>query len=193
MAKLLWQGIAKWRMWLFTFSCGMVLHSSHHNKGEAMYPTRKPIPARHTNALAMQARSAVQRLAEAKEPRVEAVRTLFDFVNMGETFITHNGGVWKGCDLKPTPLEDDDGLIKTGIQTLGAMWNEGLRTKQPMRLDEKSAQELLDLIDCVEEIMLFLPHSEVHKCMNITARRIKLVLAGRVGENDIVIKAGENT
>lgn len=157
-----------------------------------MHPTRKPMPAHHTNALAMQARSAVQRLAEAKEPRIEAVRTLFDFVNMGETFITHNGGVWKGCDLKPTPLADDDGLIKTGIQTLGAMWNEGLRTKQPMRLDEKGAQELLDLIDCVEEIMLFLPHSEVHKCMNITARRIKLVLAGRVGENDIVIKAGES-
>ena len=157
-----------------------------------MHPTRKPIPAHHTNALAMQARSAVQRLAEAKEPRIEAVRTLFDFVNMGETFITHNKGVWKGCDLKPTPLEDDDGLIKTGIQTLGAMWQEGLRTNQPMRLEEKSAQELLDLIDCVEEIMLFLPHSEVQKCMNITTRRIKLVLAGRVGENDIVIKAEES-
>lgn len=140
----------------------------------------------------MQARSAVQGLEEAQEPNVDSLRTLFDFVNMGETFVTHNGGVWKGCDLKPTPLEDDDGLINTGIQTLGAMWQEGLRTNQPMRLNEKGAQELIDLIDCVEEIMLFLPHSEVHKCMNITTRRIKLVLAGRVGENDIVIKAGES-
>jgi len=113
-------------------------------------------------------------------------RALSDVVNMSETFVTHNGGIWKGCNFKPVTLADDDGLIEEGMRAL-AEYGKQFRGDEILPLSDEGAERIRDLLECYSEIIGLLPHSEVEKCRNITQTRLKQLLRGKRSEHDIVI------
>lgn len=128
----------------------------------------------------------IDSLQDGDEDLMESWRILSDVVNLSETFVTHNGGVWKGCDLKPVTLADDDGLIDDGIRTLYE-YGKQFRGDKVLPLSNEGAERIRDLLYCYEEIIGLLPRSEVEKCRNITKTRINQLLRGKRSENDILI------
>lgn len=151
------------------------------------FSTRKPVSApylqKHINA----ARQCVEALVNGIGKGNDEWRVLSDVVNMSETFVTHKGGVWKGCDLKPVTLADTDGVINDGIGALAEAGMLHLHNGGDIRVCSKGAAMLMDLIDCYEEILQTLPHSEIEKCRNITNRRILEIQRGKKKDHDVVV------
>lgn len=157
-----------------------------------MYSTRKPIPEKFRQDHLALIDSCINNLQDGSCEHKESWKILSDVVNFSETFTTHKGGMWRGCDLKPLRLEDDYGLIEEGVEALVSYGN-ALRENSLVLLDEEGAQSLRDLVECYAEIIEVLPHSEVQKCRNITKQRIAQMLKGNCETHDIVIKVSHAT
>lgn len=95
-------------------------------------------------------------------------RRLFGAINMAEIFVTHNGGAWRGCDMKPVHLHDPDRVVHRCMVSLGNMMNAGVL---PWRCDVTTGGLLREMLDALVEICETLPHSEVEKCRNIARAR----------------------
>lgn len=125
--------------------------------------TRKPMPRLWIDQTICEVTRCIDDM-EAGTPDAD-YRRLFGAINMAEVFVTHNGGVWRGCDLKPVTLHDPDNIIRTTMCSIGTMMQAGT---QPWQHDGAMLREMLDAL---VEICELLPHSEVEKCRNIARER----------------------
>lgn len=130
--------------------------------------TRKPIDSA-TLARDRAAISAAIDNMEAGTPDAD-YRRLFGAINMAEVFVTHNGGVWRGCDLRPVQLHDPDGVIMETMVTLGRMMHR-TPDSEVWQIDAQTADLMREMLDALVEICETLPHSEVQKCRNIAHHR----------------------
>lgn len=150
------------------------------------YSNKKPLSELDLKMHICVIQDCIDELRYGDEDLMGSWRVLSDVVNMSETFVTHNGGVWKGCDFKPVTLADDDGLIEEGIRTLYE-YGKHFRSGEVLPLSDEGAERIRDLLDCYEEIIGLLPRSEVEKCRNITKTRINQLLRRKHYEHDIII------
>lgn len=151
------------------------------------YSNRKPLAQTLIDAHIGYAKECIHALSEGIEQGHERWRALSDVVNMSETFVTHLGGKWKGCDLKPITLADTDGMIEGGLGALALAGMNHIKHGGLFKICEEGKASLLDLLDCYEEILSTLPHSEVEKCRNITNRRIWDIRRGKKQSHDVVV------
>lgn len=131
--------------------------------------TRKPIARVWIDQTIVEVTRAIDDL-HAGVPDADH-RRLFGAINMADIFVTHNGGVWRGCDLKPVQLHDPDGCVEAAMVGVGQAWGRGA----PYRCDDRTAELLRELLDALVEICEVLPHSEVQKCRNVALARTKRV------------------
>lgn len=124
--------------------------------------TRKPIPRPWIDQTIEHVTQAIEHM-EAGTPHAD-YRRLFGAVNMAEIFVTHNGGVWRGCDLRPVQLHDPDRVIHRTMVSMGTMM-------KATPDDADTADLLREMLDALVEICEILPHSEVQKCRNIAHKR----------------------
>lgn len=127
--------------------------------------TRKPIPRPWIDQTIEHVTQAIAHM-EAGTPDAD-YRRLFGAINMAEIFVTHTGGVWRGCDLRPVQLHDPDRVIHNTMVTLGTMMNQ----REVWQIDAQTAGMLREMLDALVEICETLPHSEVQKCRNIAHKR----------------------
>lgn len=129
--------------------------------------TRKPMSRIWIDQTMREVTQAIEHM-ESGTPDAD-YRRLFGAINMAEVFVTHNGGVWRGCDMKPVHLHDPDRVVHRCMVSLGTMMNAGVL---PWRCDAETGALLRELLDALVEICETLPHSEVEKCRNIARARV---------------------
>lgn len=150
------------------------------------YPTRSPISCAVIEMHIELINKCIYNLSSSDGNLKESWRLISDVVNMSETFVTHRDGIWRGCDLKPVSLADDDGLIDAGIKAL-VEYCQRFRNDEQVPLSGDGAERIYELVECYEEILHLLPHSEVQKCRNITSSRISKIRSGAPSAHDIII------
>ena len=155
-----------------------------------MKSPKRPIEPAILNAHISYVRECLRRLQYVEAPNLAEWRVLSDVVNMSETFMQHNGGVWKRAEYKGATIElsDDDGVIAEGVKALALVGARHLEAGEGLRICEKGAAALSELIECYEEILEVLPESEVEKCKNITTQRVREILRGKTKPGDVVVK-----
>lgn len=151
------------------------------------YPSRKPINSVTIDNHVATIRECIHSLHEGIIEGNEKWRILSDVVQMSQTFVAHKGGKWRGCDLKTVTLNDDDGVIDSGLGALALAGMNHLKHGGVFKICEEGRDSLLDLLDCYEEILRTLPHSEVEKCRNITNRRVWEIRRGKHQSHDVVV------
>lgn len=120
-------------------------------------------------------RDAVNDLVEKPAPNHTQTKIVNDVINMCRVFVTHNGGVWRGTEVKgrTITLADSDDIIRDCIQFFSAIAWEGVKSGGNINISSDQGALLLDLADVYEEIISVLPESEVYKCKNIVGQYYK--------------------
>lgn len=129
--------------------------------------TRKPIPRPWIDQTIEHVTQAMAHM-EAGTPDAD-YRRLFGAINMAEIFVTHNGGVWRGCDLRPVQLHDPDRVIHRTMVSMGTMMRA--TPDGAWQIDADTTDLLREMLEALVEICETLPHSEVQKCRNIAHKR----------------------
>lgn len=130
---------------------------------------RKPMARPWIDQTFVHVTQAIEHM-EAGTPGAD-YRRLFGAINMAEIFVTHNGGVWRGCDTRPVQLHDPDGITDNVMCTLGAMMRTHSDNGTTWQCDAATAEMMREMLDALIEICETLPHSEVQKCRNIAHKR----------------------
>lgn len=129
--------------------------------------TRKPMPRVWIDQTIREVARCIDDM-EAGTPDADYQR-LFGAINMAEIFVTHNGGVWRGCDLRPVQLHDPDRVIHRAMVSMGTMMKA--TPDGAWQIDADTADLLREMLEALVEICETLPHSEVQKCRNIARER----------------------
>lgn len=139
------------------------------------YSTKRPMHKAFRDYEVNMAKKAIITLVEVEAKNHTEAKIVSDVVNMCRVFVTHNGGVWRGAEIKgrKITLADDEGVIRECIRFFGPIaWN-GIQTGGNINISAEQGALLLDLADIYEEIISVLPESEVQKCKNIVGQYYK--------------------
>ena len=151
-----------------------------------MYSNKRPFDKSIIEYQSRMFKKSIESLADFSDGWEDNWRLLADVANMAETYVTHNKGVWRVSSNKTVELSDDDGLIEHAVNLL-AIKGSSAKNGDMSGFDENDMELLNDLIDCYCEILGIVSASEANKCRNITATRVKRILAGDYLETDIFI------
>lgn len=113
-------------------------------------------------------------------------RVCSDAVNLLETFTTHNGGHWLGCDGSVVQITDQSGLLMDAITAL-AMAGKRHKAGQPLRLDGPGMQAVRAVLEDYADLLDALPHRAVMQAHRITEKRIAAILVGRHQPHDVEV------
>ena len=131
-------------------------------------------------------KESLWKLCEFKDDWRENWRVISDVINMSETYVTHNNGVWRERPKKKLTLEDKDGIIQEAINIFAKIGVCASREETPEITEED--KEVIDaVIDCYIEIIGLVSAEDAQKCKNITQDRIRKILRGKSRDHDIII------
>lgn len=134
-----------------------------------------PAPKAQRDALMLRFYTALESIAKGSAPSQDDWRDLADACNVLETLV----------ELKLLPIEASAPIEKS----ISALHEAAIRYRQgkAIRLSAQGLQAVRDALAMYEQCLALLTEREMLRAAEVTARRIRDALAGRVRANLVVV------